>query len=250
MTPSHSYLALTNMWASTRHPIEQDLLNSTVVSYQPHGTQHGGQSSAFHVALSSGTEAFHKPQSGIDRASAYDYGHDWNWVGLNECAAWRLALALGSPVSDLVATTVYWSHRGEPGSLGARKHGPPDLAALTAAPGQCMAAAFFDSLIAQQDRHTTNFRWDPNQQQLGLIDHGFAFALPGTLAWGGVFIEWRWNQGRQALEGWEATALQALLASPDLHGMRLVLEPPRADALEQRAQRMLGSGASLQFGDF
>jgi hypothetical protein len=38
----------------------------------------------------------------------------------------------------------------------------------------CLPAAFFDSLIAQQDRQPGNWRWDDNR--LTLIDHGYAFA--------------------------------------------------------------------------
>jgi len=34
-----------------------------------------------------------------------------------------------------------------------------------------------DALIAQQDRHLDNARFDGDS--LGLIDHGFSFALPG-----------------------------------------------------------------------
>jgi hypothetical protein len=109
------------------------------------------------------------------------------------CAAWRLAHRLGPPYSRLVAPCVLREHEGEAGALSARQYG----LSLTPAPFErvpedCFAAAFFDSLIAQQDRHRGNYRWDPENDKLGLIDHGFSFAhQPDQFFNRSVFVTWR-----------------------------------------------------------
>ena len=57
-------------------------------------------------------------------------------------------------------------------------------------PDDCIAAAFFDSLIGQQDRHRGNYRWDATNEKLGLIDRGFAFAhAPDQYFNRSVFVE-------------------------------------------------------------
>jgi hypothetical protein len=117
-------------------------------------------------------------------------------------------------------------------------------------PDQSLAAAFFDSLIAQQDRHMGNFRWDSATQHLGLFDHGLAFALPGNEFNASCFVEWRWNTGRQALEQWELDALTALVRSHDLHGLTTMLRPDRATRLEERAHQMARLGSILPLKAF
>jgi hypothetical protein len=71
-------------------------------------------------------------------------------------------------------------YAGEDGSLSLRASGWPRDTAPTLNPTWCLPAAFFDSLIAQQDRHDGNWRWDG--ERLTLIDHGYTFALPGAPA--------------------------------------------------------------------
>lgn len=105
------------------------------------------------------------------------YGHHPDSVPLNECVAWRVASCVGGVVASIVAPCVMRSISGTAGSLSARRVGFPRAPEpFAAVPAQCRAAAFFDSLIAQQGRHVGNYRWDPAARLLGLIDHGFAFA--------------------------------------------------------------------------
>lgn len=206
--------------------------------------------SVFHVALGAGgLEAFHKPFSGIVVATAWNFGHDPDDVPLHECAAWRLARSIGGPVEELVAPCVLRTINNEPGSLSARRWGLAQLFdPFTAAPDQCRAAAFFDSLIAQQDRHLGNYRWESAEQSLGLIDHGFAFALPGHFHNASVFVEHRWATGDEALNAWERASLAQLEASPSLHGLEGLLDDARAQRVRQRAQEMLSSDAILAAG--
>jgi hypothetical protein len=163
-------------------PIEADLLTSPVVEHDAAG---GGTSETYRVRLASGTIAFHKPFTGVDVVLADDFGHeDPDQVPVNEAAAWRLAAALGTPVSRLVCVCVLRTIAYEPGSLSLRVPGEPwsvcdgRQAGLSEIPFQAGAAAFFDSLVAQQDRHNGNFFFDG--ETLGLIDHGFTSRGPAT----------------------------------------------------------------------
>lgn len=224
-------------------PAEDYLLNEQIVSYEPHGTAQPGVNRVFHVGLESGSEAFHKPFSGIDVPLAHYYSHHPDTVPLNECVAWRLAHRLGEPVSRLVARCVLRSHEGEAGSLSGRRFGlPRSDEPFRRVPDDCSAAAFFDSLIAQQDRHRGNYRWDSEAQELGLIDHGYSFALPGHFFNYSAFVTWRWSGSMEQLTVWESDALQQLLASTDLFGLRLYLEQDRAEAVARRADEMLQAG--------
>jgi hypothetical protein len=122
---------------------------------------------------------------------------------------------------------------------------------LRAGPDDCLAAAFFDSLIGQQDRHRGNYRRDAGNEKLGLIDHGYAFAhLPDQYFNRSVFVEWRWDAARGDLTEAEREALEGLLASGDLHGLERFLLPEEAEALASRAKRMLERGAILDLGEF
>ena len=64
-------------------------------------------------------------------------------------------------------------------------------------PTWCLPAAFFDSLIAQQDRHDGNWRWDG--ERLTLIDHGYAFALPRAILNYSDFVVARHRHGAASL---------------------------------------------------
>ncbi|MDP9385845.1 MAG: hypothetical protein M3P50_11555 [Actinomycetota bacterium] len=210
-----------------------------------------GANSTQGVLLEDGTRAFHKTFAGVNTQVAHAYGHHPDQVPINECAAWRLAHVLGQPLSDLVAPTVMWSYGGEPGALiagldGVNLTGEP----FSSAPDQCLAAAFFDALIAQQDRHIGNLRWDAAAGRLGLYDHGYAFARTGMPLNSSKFVRFRWDEGEEDLQGWELTALDGLLGSPSLLGMRDILVPGAADALEDRARRMRTSGEILRLGEF
>src|SRR5215218_7613022 len=127
---------------------------------------------------------------------------------------------MGGQVADLVTPCLLWTYAGEPGSLNRRLEGvnhSTDPFAME--PPQCRAAAFFDCVVAQQDRHLGNLRWDAATRRLGLYDHGYAFALPGDYLNASVFVDWRHGQGQPHLEQWERDTLDQLLGSGDLLGV-------------------------------
>jgi hypothetical protein len=231
-------------------PYEGHLLYERVIAYTPAGTSPGVNQS-FKAVLEDGRVGYHKPFVGVSSAHASLFQQHPDEVPINECAAWRLAYRLGSPFLDIVAPTVLREISGEAGSLSAQQGGlPSDPRPFLEAPELVLAAAFFDALVAQQDRHSGNSRWDAANRKLGLIDHGYAFALPGHRLNGAWFVDWRWRTGRQALDQYEVDALERLLDGGDLLGLRLFLQPARADGLEERARRMLASGAILAVGDY
>lgn len=230
---------------------EDPLLVLDVVVYAKHQTATGGVNETYVAFLEHGHVGFHKPFSGISVPNASNYGHHPDEVPINECAAWRLAHRLGPPYAEIVPPTVLRECEGRAGSLARKQPGVPHTAeVLTQAPDQALAAAFFDSLIAQQDRHAGNYRWDAPDRRLGLIDHGYAFALPGDRLNASFFVGWRWGIGHQALSPAEIDALESLVQSGDLHGLRRFLEPERADALDNRARRMLQQATILELGEY
>lgn len=230
-------------------PDEDDLLTADVAVYEP--VDDSGINSTYRVVLETETVAFHKPFAGVATSTALMYGHEPDQVPLNECAAWRLAAALGAPFSELVAVCVLRACEGEAGSLSRYVPGEEALKeAFSDAPEQCAAAAFFDALAAQQDRHHGNARWDSDTGRLGLIDHGFCFALPGDYPNAAEFVAWRWQESRQALTDPEVEALRRLLDSSDLLGLAGVLLSERAQALRERAESMHQRRTILRPGEF
>lgn len=233
-------------------PDEDHLIWSPIVLYEPHGTATPGVNSTYYVALEDGREAFHKPFSGVNVPAAEFYGHHPDEPPIHECAAWRLALSLGPPYSRLVAPCVLREIEEEVGSLSAGQRGLSRAVEVFACvPDECLAAAFFDSLIAQQDRHRGNYRWDADNDKLGLIDHGYAFASrPDQHFNRSVFVDWRRGEARGELTNAEREALEGVLASGDLYGLARFLIPDEADALASRAERMLERGTILELGEF
>lgn len=230
---------------------EASLLATAVLAYGRHQTANPGANQTYHVVLDPGVTAFHKPFAGIDPTLAHAYGHTPSTPPLSECAAWRLAVAFGPPFDAMVPPCVLREIQGQEGSLSLGVTGVPHAPGpFVAAPEQVAAAAFFDALIAQQDRHSGNYRWEAAAGQLHLIDHGFAFARPGDFLNESVFVKARWPTGSQTLTQQELALLQALVGSGDLHGLAGFLETERADALRARAQRMLARGELLRPGDF
>lgn len=272
------------------------LLSLPVIECVEHNTVSAGLSTVFAIDLGGVAEAFLKPFGRRDVGgvslpylsanSCKLHGHELAEVPLNEVTASQLALRLGGSVARVVAPCVLRDlpRYGLSGSLSAaryglsaKRHGEQKMMRVVGRDRtQSMAAAFFDSLIAQQDRHLGNFRWlesgwtwplpgsigryatralpEKRYQPhgLGLIDHGFAFARPadGQRAKDydqgrSVFVEWRHQERQAALTRWEREALSRLIADRDLFGLRSFLEPDRAEALERRAQRMLSRSQIL-----
>jgi len=126
-----------------------------------------------------------------------------------------------------------------PGVLINWRRGSPDPAVFDQANAQVCAAAFWDALIGQQDRHATNFRYDAETRRLALIDNAFAFARPNDLHNQSLFLAYRRSAHMVPLNGSERTALETILGSDDLLGLRLFISEDRADAFEARARAML-----------
>ena len=191
---------------------------------------------------------FHKPFSGVHVANALAYGQTHETPPLHEAAAWRLAAALGPPWNELVSSCVLREYAGEDGALSLRAPGWPGDIAATLNPTWCLPAAFFDALTAQQDRHPGNWRWDGSR--LSLIDHGYAFALPGQILNHSDLVAVRHRHHATVLLAHERKALERLLDDPEMLGMASILLPERALALADRARRMYVQGEILRPGEF
>jgi hypothetical protein len=137
-----------------------------------------------------------------------------------------------------------------PGALINRRRGAPDPRVYEEAQAQVDAAAFWDVLVGQQDRHSSNFRYEPESRSLALIDHAFCFAVPGVVCNGGAFAARRSSEHRSSLQQNEIDALNDLVLSNGLHGLREYVDDRRADALERRARDMTSKGLLPLLGAF
>ncbi len=227
--------------------IEQRMLGEAFCD-PPAPTSSPGTNTTMQLELAGGEIVFHKPFSGVDIANAIAFGQTDETPPLHEAVAWQLAAVLGPPWQELVAPCVLRDHAGEDGSLSLRASGWPRDAAPTLNPTWCLPAAFFDSLIAQQDRHDGNWRWDG--ERLTLIDHGYTFALPEAILNYSDFVVARHGHGAAGLLTEERNALTRLLSDPDLLGMVRFLLPERTRAFADRAERMLAREEILLAGEF
>jgi hypothetical protein len=227
--------------------IEQQMLHEAFVG-PPAPTTSPGVNATKQLELAGGESVFHKPFSGVHVANAIAYGQTDETPPLHEAASWRLAVALGPPWDEIVVPCVLREYAGEDGSLSLRATGWPRDPAPTLNPTWCLPAAFFDALIAQQDRHDGNWRWDGNR--LTLIDHGYTFALPRAILNYSDFVVARHRHGAASLLTDEHDALTRLLSDSDLLGMARFLLPDRAHALADRARLMLRRGEVLRPGEF
>lgn len=261
MSELHRVGVLLLTQATQPSSVEDALLRDDIVNYQPAPSSTPGQNSTNIADLESGIRCFHKPISGVKVRLARVYGHEPISVGLNECAAWRLAQFLGSPYDELVPTTVLRFHEVGAG-LVALYVGADGWGSLAdKQPGKSLdpsplgiqslndPAAFFDALIAQQDRHMGQYRWDASSQRLGLIDHGFAFAREHDLLNASVFLEQRHAKGRSALDEEEMMALERLEAS-ELVGLQDILDSSQANALGKRVSQMRARGELVEPGEW
>jgi hypothetical protein len=235
----------------TGTPIEQELLRAPVIALASPITKSTGTSAPPLVILETRRSCFFKRfRDQVPRICA-NYRHHPYDVPLNEVATWRLAWAMGNPWRQLLPTSVFRKIEEAGGALINAKHGIIDYDVFAQAPAQVAAAAFFDALVGNQDRNAGNFRYDAATKRLGLIDHGFVFARPGDpINNGSFFAAHRRHQNQLGLTQRELEALEHLLGTDDLHGLRGFIAHDRAEALEARAEKMLGSKCLLGVGAF
>lgn len=227
-------------------PGEAALLASDVVDAEL--VEGDGVNATMWVRLESGLEGYHKAFTHLDDGTAGEYGQESALQPVHEVSAWILARELGPPYSELMPPCVLRPVEGRLGSFARRVEGDATSPLGQVPPRAIAAAAFFDALTAQQDRHGGNLL--VAGASLQLIDHGFTFARPGDFANQSMFVAYRHRRGDPTLTGPERKALNRLVASPDLFGLRGVLEPDRAAALIDRARRMLQLGEILRQEDY
>jgi hypothetical protein len=212
-----------------------------------------GVNETYECLLDNGVQGYHKPFDGVDEDAADTYGQTdsdgWPVAlqPLHEAAAWQLAKGLGGVWRRIVCPCVVRDVAGRMGSLSEKSPLPSKGGRVVDSP-ELRDAAFLDVLACQPDRNGGNYFTDGSGgPSVSLYDHGFCFARPGDYV----------NVSRLAqrfagepLTAGEKDSLGRLLASPDLFGLRRVLEAERADAVEDRARRMLAGGVLLDAGDF
>jgi hypothetical protein len=267
------------------HPDERFMLDAPQPNYEAHRSFTAGPNVNSVLSGMADHEGrrwplFFKPIRGVNRTAAahYDQRSPVD-VGIHEIAAWWLARELGSPWSDLVAPAVWLD---PPGASDIDECGPVSLgmggSAQLPEPGEgfdqlISDAAFFDALVGSQDRHDQNLRASTPPPNLGLIDHGYAFAGRGDHHNGyptaGFFLRMRYGQRRFMVPGqpvvldyggvgalspslteFEQEALERLRADPRLLGVAEILSPGRAVAVRVRVERMHQTGQILPAGDF
>lgn len=238
-----------------------------------------GDSEVFFLALQDSSVAVWKPLGGVSQDIAAFYSHTPHDVMVNEVAAWQLAKRLGEPFTDLVPVAVWRELPGvgellidanpheypQPGEIYNADYdrgvliqyvpGRPVLEPFTAEyAAQANTAALFDSLIGQQDRHLTNFRWDASASELHLIDNGYAFGPADARSNESVFLKWRQVNHTPAinenLSAPERDSLLTLQRSGQLDAIASLLREDRGACLLDRCQTMLATGRLLASGEF
>ena len=243
---------IANLVSATAHgtPIEQELMRSGIIAMGVAITGSAGTSAPPLVVLDTRRRAFFKRFCDQKPNLCRQYKQDRIEAVLNEVTAWRLAFATGDPWRQMLPTAVLRKIENLGGALINEKPGRVNDPALANVMGQVMAAGFWDGLIGNQDRNMRNYRYDADSNSLGLIDHAFAFARPGDPFNASAFLAGRRLQAGATLAERELEALEALLDSGDLHGLRDCLPTDRADALEDRARRMMNTRLLPGLGAF
>jgi hypothetical protein len=236
--------------------LEDDLLRLDVVVRRVPQTV--SANAVYQCGLYDGREAFHKPHEGMrdhpllgepvwkhyDQPSAIA-------TGINECAAWRLARAMGPPWDTLVPTAVMRWLAWDAGLIGGwgplvrKGNGPSGEMTPFNLQALCWPAALFDSLIGQQDRHLGNQRYEAATARLTLIDHGFAFPGGRWRFHESAFVDQRHKDGASALTGNEVALLDGLPGRSVWQELELMLTGDQMQALEWRRLTMHGAGELL-----
>lgn len=246
-----------------QHPREALLLADTTMNPEDMQVREilGNTNITTEVILRSGKTAFHKPFAGGGDDVADSYGHYAYDLPLHEIAAWRLAAGMGPPWDSMVPTTVLRRLVGDHGALLAGMDGVAGISIEASTSGTAIvhAAAFFDAVIGQQDRHPGNYLVPTSSptlvfgDSLALIDHGFAFATPGDLtnySWFLDLVHNHGDSGQAALTDAEVGVCDRILADRTLFGIRGGIEDYRADTLHSRVSRMRASRRLLESGQY
>jgi hypothetical protein len=202
-----------------------------------------GTNETVRIELNNGRIGFHKPFAGLDNDIAWGFGQDQYLQPVHEAAAWQLAKKMGPPWEDIVPPCVLREMHGKMGSFALERPGVIGNRDFESTQ-DWKHAAFFDALIGQQDRHRNNYL--TRGDRLTLIDHGYAFSRPGDYL---NFSNLQERRAGEPLTPEEHKVLDRLIADPELFGLRRFLEPARADAVLQRAQRMRESGQLMRAGE-
>lgn len=134
------------------------------------------------VKFPDGSLGYFKAVGQANTSTGRNYGHTDPAEGaLHEVAAWRVTKAMGPPWSAIVPVCVVREVNGELGSLAAGVKGA-QFPTVTRDAGH--RAAVFDALIGNQDRHPATISaigptCPPAPRTWPLIDHGYAFGVPG-----------------------------------------------------------------------
>lgn len=200
-----------------------------------------GMNVTWKVTFENGAVGYAKPFAYLDHNLAWAYGHvEGPLQPVHEVAAWQLAQRLGEPWSRMVAPCVFREVEGHMCSVSARRFGTEEIPSVDGLnPPESLG--FFDSLTGQQDRHYGNVLVGPSLTQLSAIDHGFAFKRPGDEVNNSESVRYRRGRAPE-LTTHERDVARRLSQSPTLHGLSLMLEQERAQAVRTRARRMAVEG--------
>ncbi|MDO8187810.1 hypothetical protein Q5424_10480 [Conexibacter sp. JD483] len=229
----------------------QSMLREPIEAASPNSTSNPGASLTFHVTFESGRQAIFKPFAGQSSPTCGHYQQDPSEAPVHEVVAWRLAYALGDRWERMVPTAVLRDVPGVGGGVLVNwRDGWPDWAGAIEAKDQAHAAAFWDALIGQQDRHRANLRFDPRRRRLALIDNAFAFARPNDRSNASEFLAHRRRCNETSLTRGEQMTLDSLVDGDAFHGLKDFLAADRFAAFSDRARKMLSKRVLPLPGDF
>lgn len=238
-------------------PLEETLMHDVVQAHLAPPTV--SSSIVYECPLAGGRTAFHKPVDGMTvhhpilGMPVFEwYGQADQWAVLNnEAAAWRLARALGAPWETMVASSVArWLRATGPGivegwgALTRKGEGPSGQMDPLNDEDLRDPAAFFDSLIGNQDRNMSNYRFANGV--LTLFDHGLAFPGGRWRLNSSAFLQFRHAAGQSALSHEEQQLLSSLPTKSVWGEMRSILRADQFDALEWRREQMVSRVAVLR----
>ncbi len=249
MSDQDRFDALFDLQDASGHRMDRLLLDSAMVEHKALGSGrgHGSGHEQYELRLCSpaGAEvrAFFKPANGMRQRSLEIFGQTRASCVLAEALAWRLAVVLGAPYETLVAPCVLRFFdaidRDAPGALSLACPGVDgSYAPADEVPEQWAAAALFDALSGQQDRHSGNWLWDEESRALHLIDHGYSFARRGDHSANSEILRVRRQRGSLGLSDSELGLLGRIVDDPGVRAVEGVLSVSRARSLRARALAM------------